>query len=268
MKVLRVKIYQPSAQYRIPFSYSRKLTYPIPPFSTVKGFLCNVLGVKNEKDKSYEKIKEISLAIFGKYESLVKEYIWFRNLDREAHKDKFGFVNNRVIDFTPQHPGGQMPAKVDTLENVQLVIYVYHEDENFLRELGEAIDNPKNRNTVLHLGRAEDWLVVNDIRITEVSKERKNFTKIDYFTWVPSADYVDKNFIEIDGMEYEEFFKNIRGNFVRVPTFYEIIEGQRIFTRFVLSKLFEKGFMINPPFYHDEEEGLPVIFTKLNGYGR
>jgi len=41
---LRLQLYQPHAHFRIPFSYQRRHTYPIPPYSTVIGFLSNLLG--------------------------------------------------------------------------------------------------------------------------------------------------------------------------------------------------------------------------------
>ncbi|MCM8827240.1 MAG: type I-B CRISPR-associated protein Cas5b [Candidatus Omnitrophica bacterium] len=264
-KVLKIKIYQPTANYRVPFSYSRRLTYPIPPFSTLKGFLCNVLGIKNDNNETFGKIKEISVAIFGRYESLVKEYIWFRNLKKESHIERFGHVTNRIKYYTPQHPGGQIPVIVDTLENVELVIYIHHRDQDFLAYLKNALTSPVGRNTVLHLGRSEDWLVINCVGLIDVSEKQKNFFTVDYFTWIPNKDFIDREFIRADDEEYGEFFNNTRGNFVRIPTFYEIIEGQRIFTKFVFAKLFEKGFIENFSFYYDEEEKLPFIFTKLNG---
>ncbi|MCM8827494.1 MAG: type I-B CRISPR-associated protein Cas5b, partial [Candidatus Omnitrophica bacterium] len=199
-KVLKIKIYQPTANYRVPFGYSRRLTYPIPPFSILKGFLCNVLGIKSGKDKNFEKIKESSIAIFGRYESLVKEYIWFRNLKKESHIEKFRHVINRIIDYTPQHPGGQMPVTIDTLENVKLVIYIYHKDEGFLEGLQRAVENPKNRNTVLHLGRSEDWLTIKYVELIDVSDKLndkpKDFFVVDYFTWIPDKDFVDREFIK------------------------------------------------------------------------
>jgi CRISPR-associated protein Cas5, N-terminal domain len=63
LKTLRLKIYQPQAHYRVPFTYQRRHTYPIPPYSTVIGLLCNVLGIRNlegdgePKSEDYEKLK-------------------------------------------------------------------------------------------------------------------------------------------------------------------------------------------------------------------
>lgn len=57
-QVLKIKIYQPDAHYRIPFSYQRRFTYPIPPYSTVKGLICNVMGIKSSEDERFKKLKQ------------------------------------------------------------------------------------------------------------------------------------------------------------------------------------------------------------------
>jgi CRISPR-associated protein Cas5, N-terminal domain len=79
MKILKLKIYQPTAHYRIPFTFARRHTYPIPPYSTVIGLICNVLGIADQKNENFEKIKNgLSLAIYGEYEFLNREYVWLR----------------------------------------------------------------------------------------------------------------------------------------------------------------------------------------------
>ncbi|MEM4314681.1 MAG: CRISPR-associated protein Cas5, partial [Thermoplasmata archaeon] len=86
MRSLKLKIYQPHAHYRIPFTYQRRHTYPIPPYSTVIGLLCNILGIRNIEGKEepcmnqncscdYHKLKNIKISICGKFESKTTEYI-------------------------------------------------------------------------------------------------------------------------------------------------------------------------------------------------
>ena len=262
MKVSRLIIHQPDAHYRIPFSYQRRFTYPIPPFSTIKGLICNVLGIKNEEDEDFRKIKEgLSLAIYGKYESLVKEYTWFRNLKISSHVDKFHSPSNRVVDGIVQHPGGQMPVKVDVLHNVRLIVYIYHENDKFLEKICNAFAEPENRNTVLHLGRSEDWINIEDLKSIELTREISE--KIPYYCWIPAPEFVDYNFVD---EEYEKFFNSLSGNLLRLPTFYSLINNQRIFNHYVKVKLFEGGGFPKNGFYVDKElENLPVIFTSIGG---
>ncbi|MEM4402583.1 MAG: CRISPR-associated protein Cas5, partial [Candidatus Caldarchaeum sp.] len=85
----------------MPFTYQRRHTYPIPPYSTVIGFLCNVLGIDDQKKKEtigvrstvlYGELKKIKISIAGRFASKTTEYIWFRNLSKSAHIDRFGYV--------------------------------------------------------------------------------------------------------------------------------------------------------------------------------
>ena len=262
MKILKLKIYQPEVHYRIPYSYQRRFTYPIPPFSTVKGFLCNILGIKSNIDKDFVKMMSgLSIGIYGSYESFTKEYIWFRNLSKEWHNKRFGISTNRIIDGEPQHPGGQMPVKIDTLLNVNLMIYVYHPEYSFLAKIKRELENPKDRNSPLHLGRAEDWVVIKDVGFLE-NLNTDEIWRLDFFSWVPSADYLDRNFTISD---YCKFFDSIQGIRMMVPVYYDIVEGQRIFTRYVEAKLFEGGTFNPIRCYVDNEENIPLILTRLGG---
>lgn len=95
MKILRLKIYQPQAHYRIPFTYQRRHTYPIPPYSTVIGFLINLLGINNQNSNDYQNgIANLKISIAGKFKSKSTEMIWFRNLSKDAHNSRFGHTQN------------------------------------------------------------------------------------------------------------------------------------------------------------------------------
>lgn len=263
MRVLKIKVYQPEAHYRVPYSYQRRFTYPIPPFSTIKGFLCNVMGIENDWEEDFKNLKEgLSLAVFGSYGTLIKEYVWFRNFSKDSHNNRFHISINRTINGEPQHPGGQMPVKVDTLLDVKLTIYISHPDNNLLEKMKDSLENPYNRKDPLHLGRAEDWLVIEDIRFLEDKDIRLDkIMRLDLFTWIPSPESVwvyDKHFLP----SYKEFYINLQGIRMKIPTYYEIIEGQRTFTKFIEVKLFEGGNFNLFKVYVDDE-GIPLILTYL-----
>lgn len=262
-QVLRIKIHQPDAHYRIPFSYQRRFTYPIPPYSTIKRLICNLMGIKNEVDEKFTKLKDgFLLAIYGKYENIVKEYIWFRNLRKDPHIAKFNSPANRIIDKTPQHPGGQVPIIIDVLNDVSLAIYIYHTDENFLEEIMNVFKEPKEKISIIHLGRSEDWLVFEEIKMIELSE---NFAiKIPFFTWLPSNKFIDNNFL-FDN--YKNFYEEINGNIFKLPAFYTITKkNQRIFSKYIKVKLYEGGNFRKQKFYCDNElENLPVIFANIKG---
>lgn len=293
MKILRLKIYQPSAHYKIPFTFARRHTYPIPPFSTVIGFLCNVLGIKEPIEKPEEyKISELNnisfkdfanglfLAIYGKFESITREYVWFRNLEVDSHKSRFTSSTNRIIDQTPEHPGGQMPTRIDVLENVYLVIYIAHKNEKIIEELKEIIKNPEERTYPLHLGRAEDWIVFDgepeeSIKIVETIEKSKLLGKSEYYTWLP--DYRKRNGMEefeyvglldeIQKENYKKFFDKIQGSSHLITSFYQIKNGIRVFEHIPV-KLFEGGsfpMYFGKPFEFsiDKDTEIPLIFTKM-----
>jgi len=264
-EILKIKIHQPDAHYRVPFSYQRRFTYPIPPYSTVKGLLCNVMGITNENDKNFNELKEgLSLAIYGNYETIVREYIWFRNLKKESHISRFGLATNRVVDGTPQHPGGQMPVIVDVLHNVDLTIYIYH--PAMLDEIKSTFEKPTKRASTLHLGRSEDWIVIKEVE--KISVGKGTIRSLPLFCWVPSFNDLtiptegnDKeNFKE----DYKTFFSQINGNLFKLSLFYEISEdNKRTFTKFIEVKLFEKGGFRAHQFFVDESEKIPLFFAKM-----
>ncbi len=290
-KILRIKIYQPHAHYRIPFTFSRRHTYPIPPYSTVIGFLCNVLGIQGPIEKpgeyfikSLENItfKEFAdglyISIYGKFESITKEYIWFRNLHKEKHKERFYTLTNRTIHGEPEHPGGQIPAKIDVLENVYLIIYLAHENEEVIYHLQEILRKPDNRVYPLHLGRAEDWIVFDgkpeeSIKIIK-TEEKELYGRLDFYTWIP--DYrkrEEKEEFEFVGIgdsnkdNYKNFFEKVQGSSHIVTSFYRLQNGIRVFQHIPV-KLFEGGsFPLNfgKPFKFsiDAELKLPIFFAKM-----
>lgn len=263
VEVIRIKIHQPDANYRIPFAFLKKFTYPIPPLSTIKGLLCNLLGIKDQSNGDYQKLFEgFFMAVYGEYESIIKERIWLRNLKKSAHLDRFSNSSNRTIDDHIEHIGGVSPSDIYVLHNVNLIIYIYHKDKVFLEKIYSTFLNPENRNDIIHLGRAEDWLVIEEVKRIEIKSGYAR--KIPYFSWIPESTYTSKNLIPEN---YDEFFNSLSGNLNKLATFYQINkENQRVFNKYIVSKLFEGGSFRKSNFLVDEEiNNLPVIFSELKG---
>ena len=65
MKALRIVLTQNKAHYRKEESLENKMTYPLPPFSTVIGAIHNACG--------FREYHPMDLSIQGKYESLIKQ---------------------------------------------------------------------------------------------------------------------------------------------------------------------------------------------------
>lgn len=247
---LRVEIYQPNAHYRIPFTYQRRHTYPIPPYSTIKGFLCNVLGITfgmqsvNASDE-LKNLKLLKISIAGRFESKTTEYIWFRNLNKSSHENRYGHMLNRYIHGEICHIGGQQPVSIDVLNDVYLVVYLAHDDEDFLEEIMTALNNPMNRSYPLHVGRAEDWIVLKN-RVALVELEQKRiYGAYNYFFWIPKE------------------FENAKGIPYRIASFYEIKSNLRNFD--YMNVYLNDGKIMGLNCYYDNNHNLPVFPAKLTG---
>jgi CRISPR-associated protein Cas5t len=260
MKLLRVCIYQPQAHYRIPFTYQRRHTYPIPPYSTVIGFLCNVLGIDEQSKPEYQKLKSIKMSIAGRFESKTTEYIWFRNLSMSAHVSRFGYVENRSVGGHIEHIGGQSHVSIDILNEVHLVIHLAHKDDEFLKTIKSELENPVHRLEILHLGRAEDWIVFEDeptlIDIADnVQRRDANYR---HFFWIPQGN---------------NCFGTVGGLLYRLPTFWRVQDFDTTLNRngvrnfdFVTAKL-NDGLLVNQRLLIDDsigQNGIPVFLADFS----
>ena len=278
LKALRLKIHQPQAHYRIPFAYQKRHTYPIPPYSTVIGFLCNILGIRNTEGEGepcgcggtnscdYCKLKKIKISVAGRFESKTTEYTWFRNLNVNKHVERFGIPQNRVISGHPEHIGYQMPVPIDILNDVELWIYLYHQDGVFLERIEDYIRNPSlQRKSPLHIGRAEDWIVIKDIKNSVNLKTRTNEGgDFKVFFWIP------KEIWNNGDNDIKESYNRISGIIYRIPTFYKLQNGVRNFG-YMEVKL-NDGEIVNPDetikFFFDEEEEMPVFLADFEQANR
>lgn len=267
ISLLKIKIYQPQAHYRIPFSYQRRLTYPLPPYSTVLGLIANVLGIRNLPGQEepcikencncdYHKLKGLKISICGSFKAKTTEYIWFRNLAKESHVERFRAVNNRYVAGHIEHIGGQIPCFTDILNEVNIIIYLYHEDVYFLEKIKYSFEKGNSRISPLHLGRSEDWIVIKEfdfidnIVIEELNGDYNNFF------WIP-----EKLFNK--GVDLDFKFEKIYGLIYNLTTFYKIKDGARNF-EYIRVKLSDGNFGDILSFY-DPKENLPFFLADLGG---
>ena len=222
MEALKIKIYQPTAHYRMPFTYQRRHTYPIPPYSTVIGFLCNMLGVDNQENDWFKRLQDCKLSVSGKFDIKLTEYIWFRNLSKGSHEKYFGSTGTREKNGEINHFGGQSPMRIDVLENMQLNIHLASESEKFLQDFKEYLYNPVNRLETVHLGRAEDWLVFESIKMVDLipSSKDKNYN---HFFWIPQYTWIP------DSLDFD--FDRAEGLFYNLPTFVTIKDYDKTYNR-------------------------------------
>jgi len=157
MKALRLKLYQQTACYKKPFAFKVSETYPLPPYSTVKGMLHSVL-----KATSFIPMK---ISIQGIYDTLAVDY--------QTH---YFFKNDKTTEFTLTFDGlgvehemndiTSMPIYMHMLYDVYLLIHVQAEDE-VLTELKRLLTTGTSH---LSLGRWEDIVRIDECEIVELNK--------------------------------------------------------------------------------------------------
>lgn len=260
MKALLLKIYQPTAHYRMPFTYQRRHTYPIPPYSTVIGFLCNMLGIDHQGHEQYKKLQQCKLSVSGKFEQKLTEYIWFRNLSKGSHEKFFGSTAIREKNGEINHIGGQSPMRIDVLENMHLNIHITTKDELFLKWLEEYLHNPVDRLETIHLGRAEDWLVFESIQMVELEKSDRD-KNYNHFFWIPQ--HIETNKVVVFDFDKAE------GLFYNLPVFVTIKDYEKTYNRhaerrftYMRSKL-NDGAIKGMEYMYDEQSDVPVFLADL-----
>jgi len=258
----RVKIFQPTAHFRVPFTYGRRHTYPIPPYSTVIGLLANLLRVESQQDPSFKHLCSLKLALAGAFESKTTEYLWLRNLSVKSHKGRFGSTSIRSLQGLAEHPGGQIPVRVDVLENFTLWLWLAHEDRGFLESLYAAFKDPRPRNG-LHLGRAEDLLIFEEIGpvlpVHDMLEVDRFGGATPWFHWIPQRPWIPEEFQNDVRLQWEQY----GGLRQRISSFYRVVDGRRAFV-WVEVKLVEGNWPPGVPRLTDKDYGIPVWFWHLS----
>jgi CRISPR-associated protein Cas5t len=151
---------------------------------------------------------------------------------------------------------------IDVLDEVSLVLHFAHNDIDFLVHLKSEIENPVHRLEVLHLGRAEDWIVldeVSDVLDAEDFKPRKNRDgNYRHFFWIPKGMW---------SKESTTPFEKVEGLLYNLPTFWSVEGFKQTLNRhgprnfeFMRTKL-NDGLFIGQSFLFDEQLKLPVFLA-------
>lgn len=174
MRVLRIKAFQETVCYKKPFTNKVTETYPLPPYSTVKGMIHAVLKA--------DKLIPFSLSIQGNYESMLIDY------KKTYFVKKREFAMPIILDgLAVEQPAysndvmTSMPLYTHMLFNVKLVFHIKAE-EAVLESIYQAF---RNIDTFISLGRHEDILRIDELEYVTLSETDECETA--YAVYVPKA---------------------------------------------------------------------------------
>ena len=183
MKAIKIKARQTTASYRKPSSFQLKETYPLPPYSTVIGMIHFACG--------FEEYIDMEVSIQGKYDSKINE-LYTRYEFKPNFYEKDRHKENKVVSKEGKKTGITVgPAYIEWLTNVELVIHIKPKDENNIQAIYDGLLYPKE---YLSLGRREDLLVIEEVKIVDVQEKelQENYTlKYDVYAPINQFEYDD-----------------------------------------------------------------------------
>jgi CRISPR-associated protein Cas5t len=139
-KALRIELYQQTACYKKPMAQKARETYPLPPYSTIKGFLHHVLNATT--------LIPMEISIQGTHAE--------KMVDLQTHR------------FYKKNTVTTMPTYVYLLKDVELLLHV-RADEDTLHALYEALQSIEEAPSI---GRREDLAVIRHVSFVELQKQQ------------------------------------------------------------------------------------------------
>lgn len=194
MKAIRIKAYQPTANYRKPTSFVIRESYPLPPYSTVIGMIHAACG--------FETYVPMKVSIAGRYYSstidLFTQYE-FGNKTYEEGRHQLAVPSDGKCYGINRGTG-----HVQLLVDVELLIHILPEEESMFNTIVEGLKNPK---VYPSLGRYEDLLRIDEVQVVELQEvdTDEEDVSLQYDLYIPKA-LADKTGqdeeLSIDGTVY------------------------------------------------------------------
>ena len=164
---------------------------------------------------NYTEYKPMKISVQGKYHSKVNDLA-----TRYEFKNGMTFDASRHQIKVGEYGISRGVSNVELLSDVELVIHIVPEDENLIEEIFNAFKAPRE---YISLGRREDLVVVDEVKIVEISEERIKDENLridrDYRAYVP-VEIIDKKkvFVEgnVDTIQYKGTMYNLTKDYVSV----------------------------------------------------
>jgi CRISPR-associated protein Cas5t len=206
-KILFLKIFQPFAQYRNPFTFYYAQTYPLPPKSTIIGMLQNACDdwYGHEKLEKWWNLK-VSVhggfeSVFWNYQSLIKGELGINSDGVWINKNDGNLGEMWLPLYGEGLTSQRTPVYQQELFNGHLYIFI-RGDEEMIDCINKSLKHPKK---VLSLGRSEDIIFIEDVREL-VSPKIKNVEKT---IWLTFPTYII-NEIKLKNEKYPVYYIPVR----------------------------------------------------------
>ena len=220
MKAIRLKLKQNLVNYKLPTSFQLKETYPLPPYSTIIGMIHNVCN--------YLEYKPMQISVQGKYHSKVNDLA-----------TRYEFKNGMTYDSTRHQLkvgdyGISMGvSNVELLSEVELLIHIVPEDQSLVEEIYNAFKTPRE---YISLGRREDLVVIDEVKVVEILEERVRGENLrinrDYKAYIP-VQLIEKKRVliegEVDTIEYKGTMYNLTKDYALVN--YGTTKSPKVFRK-------------------------------------
>lgn len=220
MKSIRLKLKQNLVNYKLPTSFQLKETYPLPPYSTIIGMIHNVCN--------YLEYKPMQISVQGKYHSKVNDLA-----------TRYEFKNGMTYDSTRHQLkvgdyGISMGvSNVELLSEVELLIHIVPEDQSLVEEIYNAFKTPRE---YISLGRREDLVVIDEVKVVEILEERVRGENLrinrDYKAYIP-VQLIEKKRVliegEVDTIEYKGTMYNLTKDYALVN--YGTTKSTKVFRK-------------------------------------
>lgn len=220
MKALKIKVYLQFSNFRKPLSYGFIDTYPLPPHSTIKGWLHKILDAKE--------YKPMALSIQGRYTSVVfdlQKILLFDRKDRGTYLPDFNSSLKSSITY------------VANIFDLNLIIHVLSEESILVNIVNNIYNDFQS------IGRHEDIARIDEVNFVEIDKKSISL----------KSSYRIKNGIYLKKDTANRF--NLRGINYRINYKYDIINNFRFFNKKDVIYV-DRGEIRNSDIFVDEENDL------------
>lgn len=172
-RILFLHLFQPFSQFRNPFTFFYAQTFPLPPKSTILGFLENATSRYYSGD-----FDNIKVSIWGYNSAIYWNYSRF--IKGNPYIDDEGIV--RAGDDRPLYgifPSQRTPTYQQEILGLNLFLFLSEDSsEQKLKGLKDVLSNiPK----VIYLGRGEDVVFIREVRFLEIDKELEKKSLKDFY---------------------------------------------------------------------------------------